>query len=281
MRPVRLVALAALLAAAPAAAQQAGKRPLTPADFDGWRSIRNETLSRDGAWAVFSLVPQVGEGEVVVRSTRDGAEFRHPRGFIGRPQTRAAATGPGAGYSAPPARFTADSRWVVFTVDPPRDSVEAARRARRTGDRAPKSGLGILSLASGRVQTVPRVKSFRLPEENGRWLAYLLEADSARRDSATAARPDSAAAPAAAATPGGTPRPVSTDTARGAKKKKDAGSTLVLRDLSTGAETRIEEVATYAFDRGGDGWPTRCRRRTAPATASASIPWGTGEPMPF
>lgn len=245
------MALAALLAAAPAAAQQGEKRPLTPADFDGWRSIRNETLSPDGAWAVFSLVPQVGEGELVVRSTRGGAEFRHPRGFIGRPQTRAGATGPNAGYSAPPARVTADSRWVVFTVDPPRDSVEAAHSARRTGDRAPKSGLGILSLADGRVQTVPRVKSFHLPEENGRWLAYLLEDDSANRDSTTAARPDSAAAPAAAATPGGQARPVSTDTARGAKKKKDTGTTLVLRDLSTGVETRIDEVAAYAFDRGG------------------------------
>lgn len=250
MRPVRLAALAALLAAAPAVAQQGGKRPLTPADFDQWRSIRNESLSRNGEWAVFSLVPQVGEGEVVVRSTRGTAEHRHTRGFIGRPQTRPGATGPMAGYNAPPPRISADSRWVVFTIDPPRDSVEAARRARRTGDRAPKSGLGILSLADGRVQRVARVKNFRMPEENGRWLAYLLEGDStsaARRD--TTARPDTAAA-SAAATPGGTPRPISTDTARGAKKK-DPGTTLVLRDLSTGAETRVDEVAAYAFDEGG------------------------------
>lgn len=250
MRPMRLLALASLLAAAvPAHAQQGGRRPLAPADFDQWRSVRGEQLSRDGRWAVFSLVPQVGEGEVVVRATRGGTEHRHTRGYVGRPQLRAGATGPNAGYNAPPARFSADSRWAVFTIDPPRDSVERARRERRKPEQSPKSALGIMSLADGRVAVVPRVKSFRMPEEEGRWLAYLLEGDTASRDTARADSAGAAAAPAAAATPGGTPRPVSADTAKA--KKKDPGTTLVLRDLRTGEETRIGEVVSYAFDEGG------------------------------
>ncbi|MDB4949882.1 MAG: peptidase family protein [Gemmatimonadetes bacterium] len=242
--------LAALLAAAPLAAQGGGRRPLTPADYDQWRSIRGETLSRDGRWVAYSLVPQVGEGEVVVRATRGATEYRHARGYIGRPQLRAGALGPEAGYNAPPARITADSRFAVFTIDPPRDSVERARRDKRKPEASPRSSLGIMSLADGRVTVIPRVKSFRLAKNDGRWLAYLLEADTSRRDSA-AAKPDSAthaAAPAAAATPGGRPRPVAGDTAR---KKKEYGTTLVLRDLSTGAEVRIEEVSAYALDDAG------------------------------
>lgn len=248
MRPTRLAALAVLACAAPAAAQTGtGKRALTPADFDQWMSVRGETLSRDGRWVVYSLVPQVGDGEVVVRSTRGATEYRHPRGYIGRPQNRAGATGPGAGYNAPPARLTADGRWAVFTIDPPRDSVERARRDRRKPEQQPRGSLGIMALEGGRVTVIPRVKSFRVPEDDGRWLAYLLEADSARGDTAAAPR----TAPAAAATPGGTPRPVSRDTARRDGRKKEPGTTLVLRDLSTGQEERIAGVAAYAFDRGG------------------------------
>ena len=248
------MALALVLCAAPAAAQQTGgKRALTPADFDQWQATRGEALSQDGRWVVYSVVPQVGDGEVVVRATRGSPEYRHTRGFIGRPQTRAGATGPGAGYNPPPARISADSRWAVFTIDPPRDSVERARRDRRKPEQQPKSSLGIMSLADGRVTVIPRVKGFRLPDENGRWLAYLLEADTARRDTArrdSAAAAPNPAAPAAAATPGGTPRPVSADTSR-KEKKKDPGTTLVLRDLQTGQEVRIEEVLAYAFDENG------------------------------
>ncbi|HEU0054101.1 MAG TPA: prolyl oligopeptidase family serine peptidase, partial [Longimicrobium sp.] len=46
------------------------------------------------------------------------------------------------------------------------------------------------------------------------------------------------------------PRPVADSASRGAKKK-DTGSTLVLRDLNSGDETRIEDVMAYAFDEGG------------------------------
>ncbi|HET6230431.1 MAG TPA: prolyl oligopeptidase family serine peptidase [Longimicrobiaceae bacterium] len=254
MRRSALFALALALAAAPAQAQQpAARRALAPADFDQWRSVRNETLSPDGRWVVYSLVPQVGDGEVVARSTQGGAEYRHTRGFIGRPQTRPGALGPNAGYNAPRAQVTADSRFAVFTVDPPRAEWERAQRAHKKPAEMPKASLAVMSLADGRVTLFPRVKSFKLSKGSGRWLAYLLEADSAsaRRDSA-AAKPDSAtraAAPAAAASPGGTPRPVATDTAKG--KKKDYGSTLVLRDLSTGTETRIADVVAYSLDDSG------------------------------
>jgi dipeptidyl aminopeptidase/acylaminoacyl peptidase len=265
--------LAALLLTAPLAAQGGGQRPLTPADFDQWRSIRGESLSRDGRWVVYSLVPQVGEGEVVVHATRGATEYRHTRGYIGRPQTRPGASGPEAGYNAPAARITADGRFAVFTIDPPRDSVERARRDKRKPEQSPKSSLGIMDLSNGRVTVIPRVKSFRISRDDGRWLAYLMEADSASRDTskadstrrgnqpsgAPAAPGVSPASPAggapapaavAAATPGGTPRPIASDTAKG-EKKKDYGTTLVLRDLSTGTETRIADVLAYAMDEPG------------------------------
>ena len=243
-----LLAVAGLLCAAPLAAQQ--KRPLTVEDFDQWRAVDGATLSPDGAWAVYSLVPQVGDGELVVRRAPSGPEFRHTRGFIGRPQTQAGAR-PGSGYNAPDAQVSADSRHVVFTIDPPREEVERARRQRRRGADVPRSSLGIMRLPEGRVTVIPRVRSFRMARESGRFVAYLVD-----RDTTAAAAPaaDTAARPAAAAasTPGGTARPVSADTTRrDTRRRKETGSTLVLRELATGAETRIEDVTGYTLDEGG------------------------------
>ena len=45
------------------------KKVLTQADWDKWKSINAPALSPDGKWAVYTLIPQVGDGELVIRST--------------------------------------------------------------------------------------------------------------------------------------------------------------------------------------------------------------------
>lgn len=246
----RLLLALGLLCAVPLGAQQP-KKPLVPESFDRWRTVEGAALSPDGAWAIYSLVPQVGEGEVVVRRLPGGPELRHTRGYIGRPQTQAGRSG--RAFDAPEAQLTADGRFALFTIEPSRQEYEAARRAKKKPADMPKTALGIMSLPDGKVTTVPRVKSFRVPRRSGRWVAYLLEG----RDSAKAEPADSAAqAPMAAAAPGGVPRPVASDSSKSDKKKKETGSTLVLRDLQTGAEERIADVTAYAFDEAGRwlGW---------------------------
>ncbi|HET7553665.1 MAG TPA: prolyl oligopeptidase family serine peptidase [Gemmatimonadaceae bacterium] len=222
----------------------AAKRPLTQAAFDSWRAIRDVALSNDGRWAAWSLVPQVGDGEVVLRDLRSGKEVRHTRGYIGRPQMKPGATRDDA-IRFPAPRFTADGKYLVFTIEPSREEYEKARHAKRGKDAdRPRSSLGILRTADGQVDEVPRVKSFKLASGSSRWLAYLL----ASRDSAAAdsTAPDSAA-PGAAAVPGGVARPVSSDST-GKHAKKQYGSTLVLRDLESGEELRIADVGAYDFD---------------------------------
>ena len=180
---LRATAALTLLAPMLAAAQQREGRPLTQDAYDDWRSIQGAALSRDGRWVAYSLVPQVGDGELVVRATRGSKEYRATRGFIGRPQLEPNAD---SNVTYPAARFTPDDRFVVFLAQPPRDTVERARREKRKGAEQPKASLGILSLADGGLVTVPRVKSFRLPRERGRHLAYLLEPDGAAADSLAA-----------------------------------------------------------------------------------------------
>jgi dipeptidyl aminopeptidase/acylaminoacyl peptidase len=231
---------------------QAPKRPLSPEDWDHWRSIASPAISNDGHWVVYSLVPQVGDGELVIRATHGAAEYRVPRGFVGRPQMIAGARD--TTNNAPPAQITADSKFALALTYAPMAEYDHARREKRRPADQPKASLAIVSLVNGQVSSVPRVRSFRIPQHTGAgvggdWVAYLLEpsdsgaANRAARDSSARAR----APQGNAAVPGGQPRTVSDSAPRGGRRP-EFGSTLVLKNLATGTERRINDVTTYAFD---------------------------------
>ena len=245
-RPLAIISVSGMLAAfSLTAIAQAPKRVLTPDDWDHWRSIASPAISNDGRWVVYSLVPQVGDGELIVRSTSGATEYRIPRGFVGRPQMVAGARD--TTNITPPAQITSDSKFAVALTYAPMSEFERARREKRRPADQPKAALAIVDLASGQVTSVPRVRSFRTARESGTWVAYLVEptdsntANRAARDSLARA----GAPQANAASPGGRPRPVS-DSTRG--RRPEFGSTLVLRNLGTGAERRINDVTTYALD---------------------------------
>ncbi|GJG88298.1 peptidase S9 [Gemmatimonadetes bacterium T265] len=223
-------------------------RPITQADYDRWAAVQGITLARDGRWVAYTLAPQVGDGPLVVRAVRGSTEYRVPRGFVGRPQL---AVNVDSGFTAPPPVFSADGRVLAALTYAPRAEFDRARREKRKTPPAPS--LAVVSLADGRVETVARVRSFVMPRDAGGWLAYLLESDDSAGQRAAAGRdsgarptgaPPGGGAPAgsAAATPGGTPRPVSDSSGT---SKREYGSTLVVRDLATGAETRVADVASY------------------------------------
>ena len=108
-----------------------------------------------------------------------------------------------------------------MTTQPSQAEVERAGRGRGAAA-ATRLSLAIVSLADGKVTTIPGIRSFRLPHDNATWLAYV-------------AAPDSGTAePGAGAARGG----------RGGRGgpaggRRQFGSTLVLHNFSTGAEDRI------------------------------------------
>src|SRR4051794_31882056 len=82
-RPCRLVLAflgVALLLAVDARAQGPAKRPINHTDYDAWRGLYGQRISRDGQFVAYALVPQDGDGEIVVRNLKTGVEWRQPRG---------------------------------------------------------------------------------------------------------------------------------------------------------------------------------------------------------
>lgn len=216
-----LLAFLAVLVAGGASDVFGQKKPLDHDVYDDWKSIRGETLSDDGRWALFEIVPADGQGELRVRSVNSDVEHVFPRGKT--------------------ARFTADSRFAVFLIAPERAAVEAAKEAKKKAHEMPKDSLGILDLSTGDVVKVEHVRSFRVPGEGSGWLAYLLDAEAP--GSGATEKKDGEAEEVAA-------EEVSEALAE-RRKKKTEGTTLVLRDLRTGAERSFEHVVDYRFSENG------------------------------
>src|SRR5689334_7321697 len=175
---MRKIAAALVAVLALPALVHAQKKVLTQADWDKWKSINSPALSNDGKRAVYTLIPQVGDGELVIRATTGKTEYHVPRGFLGRPNnTPGGLRGPagGTGEEAPaaptasPAVISADSRFVIVSTQPTQAEVERAGRGRgaAAGNR---QSMAIVSLADGKVTMTENVRSFRMAPANGTWL---------------------------------------------------------------------------------------------------------------
>ena len=238
----RFLVLALVLLPSTALAQ---KKALTQADWDIWKSISGATISNDGKWAVYSVAPLVGDGDLVIRATTGSTEHRIPRGYLGRPNNVPGGLRPRAGAnpeaepSGPtvaPAQVTADSRHAVMMMYPTQREFARAGTGRAGAAVRGRTDLAIVRLADGNVTKIDRVRSFRLPRLSGAWLAYV------PADTATATPPQRPEGGGIGA-PAGGPTRAQADTPR-----RRYGNALVLRNLDTGVEQRISDVIDYAFD---------------------------------
>ena len=204
----------------------AAKKPVSYDAYDGWRSIQGAQLSRDGQWLVYALLPQDGDGELVALNLKTNKEFRSPRGK--QPTV------------------TVDGKFVVFAVAPLKADVDKAKKDKKKPEEQPKSGLGIMNLATGEVAAVERVKSFKVPEESGAFVAYLLEPalkkDEGKKEEVKKEEVKKEPEPK---------KEEAKDEKKKEEKKKEPGTDFLIRELATGKETKVAEVVDYAWNKPG------------------------------
>ena len=248
-QPLRLCALArnsvlVLCVVASLAVSQA-KRPLTHKDYDGWRSIASQQVSRDGKFVAYAVFPQEGDGELVVRNLATGKEWREGIGVRPQPAPRDPGAPPEEG--PPQARsislsFTYDMKYLIFTTFPAKADTDKAKKEKKRPDEMPKGGLAILDLTTGTATRIANVRSVQVPEKGDNYIAYSKEAEPGQQprrteeptgeDSEDQAR-QGARRPAGAAAEGGGARPT-------------YGTDLMLRRLADGNETKFADVADYS-----------------------------------
>jgi len=211
----------------------AQKKPLDHSVYDSWNSIRGTSLSHDGKWILYVVAPQEGDGEVQIKSLVVGKTISFPRG--GNVQ------------------FSNDSNFVVATIVPKLADTKKATRDKVPAADMPKNSLMIQNLSNEGVTVIERVTSFQLPAEDSGWLTYRPEAPRLEAPATGNAASGGTAGPQRPAAPGGRRGGGGGGGARQAASNSTApnGSPLVIRNLPTGKEERIENVGEALFSKDG------------------------------
>ncbi|MBI3713894.1 MAG: S9 family peptidase [Burkholderiales bacterium] len=216
--------MASLSTAPVAFAEVAAKKLISHDVYANWRSIQHSVLSRDGAWAAYALVGQESDGEVVVKNLQDGREWRSARGH--NPV------------------FSFDGRYLAFAIAPTRAELDKAKKDKKKPEDAPKPGVGVMDLATGKVESLTRVKRFSFPEDGGNLLAVLHEPVKSETKPAKEAAVD-------AAESDDDQQVATADAAGGAAKKKEAGTELIVWDVASGKKQNLTDVADFVWNRDG------------------------------
>ncbi|HEX2629525.1 MAG TPA: prolyl oligopeptidase family serine peptidase [Chitinophagaceae bacterium] len=133
----------------------AQKKPLDHTVYDGWQSIGERMISNDGRWVVYSVNPQEGDNELVIQSADATYKKTIARGYN--------------------AVITEDSRYAIFRIKPLFKDTRDARIKKKRPDEMPKDSFAIVELGKDEIWKLARVKSYKTPTKESGWVAYHLE----------------------------------------------------------------------------------------------------------
>ena len=238
---LKVRALTVFFAVTLAASAQQAKRPLHHRDYDGWRSIQPQVLSRDGKFLAYGLFPEDGDGELVVRNLGTGKEIRESAGATPPAPDNTNFETPASEQAA--ARsirivFTHDNRFIVASAFPLKAEMDKARKERKRADEMPRNSMLIVDLASLSSTRVADVASFQIADLGDSFVAYL-----------KGPKPGQQAAPTENDADGEDQRRGGTPAAGGRGARRQYGSDLALRDLRTSKERSFEDVLEYSISK--------------------------------
>lgn len=185
-------------------AQENTKKSLSIDDFKDWNTISGEIISNNGKIIAFEQSPQKGDVVLIVNNRNRFDTI--PRGNN-------------------PA-FGSENNFVVFEIKPPEDSVRQAKLDKVKKDKMPKDSLGIWVFNSEEIIKFPKLISYKIPDDNARWVAFMREPQPAEKDT--------------------------TDNAEKSKEKPEQpGNDLVLFEANTGDTLNYYNVTEYFYAKDG------------------------------
>lgn len=194
----------------------AQKKPLDMTVFDEWQSIGMKELSNNGAWVAYQVNAQESDNSLNFfgLKTDKSLNFHRGEGSV----------------------FTSDSKYAIFKIRPFYKDLKLVRIKKKKEHEIAKDSIGILNLATNKVEKLPNIKSFKTPKNGGSFLAYLLEKEEVKKDKKEVA--DSAKTKEKPSKTAG-------------KDKKDQPLELVLRNLASGQKKSFKNVMNYEFSENG------------------------------
>ena len=153
------------------------KKTLDHQAVDSWKTIKNQSISNNGAYVLYALEKGEKDKTLKVKSSEGNLLLEHER--IAK------------------AQFSYDSNFVIFNIKAWKDSVKALKRRKVKSSKLPKDSLAIYNLRQNEVHKVPMVRSYKIPEKWNGFLAYTIhdipakktETDSVKKQKSSKKKP--------------------------------------------------------------------------------------------
>jgi len=131
------------------------QKPLTIDDLAKWNRITEKIISDDGELAGFVMEPWEGDQLIELHEIKKDKTitFRSASGIA----------------------FTADSKFLTFTIKPPLEETRILKLKKTKKEDMPLNMLGIYDISKMTTDTVRRLKSFKLPVKWSGWIAWQCE----------------------------------------------------------------------------------------------------------
>ena len=212
------------------------KKPMTLQDMMKFRALNNPLISDKGDWVIYTSQPGRGNGELIAHSITDKKNVSIPRGDKGI--------------------ISSDSKWVAAAIQP--DAIDAEKPEMK--DKL-KPGMALLETATGKITSFEKVKGFAF-SDNGNWLAYWLFPEEKKEEKPGDEMKPEAKQEVKEVKPEPKqveikPEEKKPEEKKPEEKKKETpkddeekieASILILRELSTGKEIKIENVTNFILD---------------------------------
>jgi dipeptidyl aminopeptidase/acylaminoacyl peptidase len=131
------------------------KKPLTHDVYDKWENMGERAISNNGKIIIYAVNPQEGDGNLYVNTPQGNLMKKIPRGYG--------------------AIITNDNKFVIGKIKPLFADTREARIKKKKPDEMPKDSLFVYNIETDSLQKIAKVKSFKTPEKEAGWVAYLLE----------------------------------------------------------------------------------------------------------
>lgn len=131
------------------------KQPLGQQELMSWNKIRQKSISTDGQWVTYSVKAEEGNPTTFVYQAAQNKTLAFER--------------------ADGAQFTADNRYLIFTLHP---DVTTEKELRRRGEKSTAvDTLVVYTLGSEQLTKIPNAQKVNVPAKWSDWVFYLLKSE--------------------------------------------------------------------------------------------------------
>lgn len=193
---------------------QGQKKFEIPEVYYEWNKLSDAGISRNGDFISYEINKLKGDGYLHIQGFSGDFHDSVPRGDN--------------------AKFSPSGNFIAYSIEPQYDSIRELKLEGVKKKKFPADSLGIYFTSDQKIKKYPRVKSFKLPDKENNWIAWLHEKPkpSKNSDKDTASSADSLA----------------TDTA----DKQTKGQKLIIYHPETDFKLSYERVTDYQFSKNGE-----------------------------